>query len=136
MISIRFRLSAVPMLIVLLSCTAVLAQSANVVPAKSPSGITLGPDGAIWYADARAKSIGRIDPSGGATAFATPGRSPNGIATGADGNLWFTAYEGYIGQMTPAGTVREFALANATRYPTDITPDPTETSGSSSRASA
>ena len=36
--------------------------------------------------------------------------SPYGLAWGPDGNIWFTALEGFIGRLTPAGDVRQFDL--------------------------
>ncbi len=59
--------------------------------------ITAGPDGNVWFTepgdyDHPGGKIGRIDPNGNVTEFATPtaGSMPSGITTGPDGNIWFT----------------------------------------------
>src|SRR5262249_10953894 len=60
---------------------------------RRPEGITRGPDGNLWFADASADRIGRITPAGVVTDFAiTPGSSPQEITAGPDGNLWFTEF--------------------------------------------
>jgi virginiamycin B lyase len=66
-----------------------------------PRGITAGPDGNLWFAEA--DHIGRITPAGSITAFPLPtqGSSPEGITAGPDGNLWFTEYIGNkIGRLS------------------------------------
>jgi streptogramin lyase len=56
-----------------------------------PWGISEGPDGNVWFTEARANRIGRITPRGGITEFPIPRRgSPTDITCGADGNLWFS----------------------------------------------
>src|SRR6266566_3707810 len=57
---------------------------------SSPAGITVGPDGDLWFAEAAGK-IGRITPAGSITEFAIPtaNSEPFGITAGPDGNLWF-----------------------------------------------
>jgi streptogramin lyase len=70
-------------------------------------GITLGPDGALWFAERNAHRIGRITTAGSVTEFpVSPGSAPFWIATGPDGNLWFTERDGNrIGVMSPAGAL-------------------------------
>jgi virginiamycin B lyase len=57
-------------------------------------GITVGADGALWFADPMpgANRIHRITTSGAATSFNTPttNATPLGIATGPTGAIWFT----------------------------------------------
>jgi streptogramin lyase len=79
-------------------------------PRSSPFGITVGPDGNLWFTEEN--KIGRLTTSGGLTEYTLPsGRGPTGIATGPDGNLWFTeGAASQIGRMTPAGVVTEFPL--------------------------
>ena len=80
------------------------------------SGITAGPDGAMWLAAGGANEIVRI-PTDGAplTAFPTPGFFPAGITTGPDGALWFT--EGGsspgIGRITTDGEVTQFEIPSS-----------------------
>jgi virginiamycin B lyase len=83
---------------------------------SSPIGITKGPDGAMWYANAGADySIGRITASGAITHYrAAAGLvRPFGIAAGPDGALWFTG-AGSIGRITTAGGVTPFTFFTGT----------------------
>jgi streptogramin lyase len=83
--------------------------------ASSPSGITIGPDGAIWFTESGNDAIGRLDPSraqpgtsDGITEYPVPtaGAEPTEITVGPDRNLWFTE-RGFndgnrIGELAPA----------------------------------
>jgi virginiamycin B lyase len=69
---------------------------------STPFGITLGPDGNIWFTESREK-IGRISPATPecVTEFPVPaspeypvGTFPSGITAGPDGNIWFTEGNG------------------------------------------
>jgi virginiamycin B lyase len=83
---------------------------------SSPIGITKGPDGAMWYANASASySIGRITASGAITHYyAAAGLSrPFGIAAGPDRALWFTG-TGSIGRITTAGGATPFTFFTGT----------------------
>ena len=64
--------------------------------------ITLGPDGALWFAETGVGKIGRITTAGVFTEFAIPtaGSTPFGIASGPDGALWFTDYANNIGRLS------------------------------------
>jgi streptogramin lyase len=91
-------------------------------PIAEPIGITLGPDGNLWFTESgpnNSPRIGRITPAGVVTGFAaglTAERQPVEIAAGPNGNLWFTEPgAGQIGRITTAGVVTEFS--------TGITPD-------------
>ena len=63
-----------------------------------PRGITLGPDGNLWFTEfASPGRIGRITPGGRGDgvhrrrhAGHSRRRQPVGITAGPDGNLWFT----------------------------------------------
>jgi virginiamycin B lyase len=84
-----------------------------VVPTQSshPGGITMGPDGGVWFTEIATNAIGRL--SGGAiTTFTLPqGGWPNDIASGPDAALWFTEYSGdRIGRITTSGAVTEYAI--------------------------
>jgi virginiamycin B lyase len=48
-----------------------------------------GPDGNLWFTEARGARIGRITPAGTITEIPTPPH-PSHITVGPDGNLWFT----------------------------------------------
>jgi streptogramin lyase len=89
----------------------------------APFGITVGPDGNLWFTEVGSGRIGRITPQGTVTEFSagiTAGSAPEGITTGPDGNLWFTEYSGNrIGRITPKGDVTEFTsgiTANSSPY--------------------
>jgi sugar lactone lactonase YvrE len=60
-----------------------------------PSGIALGPDGALWFAETKANKIGRMTTTGRITEFALPfdpsgPNEPGEIVAGPDGAMWFT----------------------------------------------
>jgi streptogramin lyase len=101
-----------------------------VLPAGgSPSGITAGPDGSVWFTVTDSQhysgSIGRITPGGVLTQFPRLNPAPSFIVTGPDGNLWFTqddsCDDGFasIGRSTPAGVLTQF-LQPFCRYLGDI----------------
>jgi virginiamycin B lyase len=80
-------------------------------------GITLGPDGALWFVDKCNTAIGRITTAGVITEYPIPtwtGYLEN-IATGPDGALWFTdsGRGGYIGRITISGAWTEYPLSAA-----------------------
>jgi virginiamycin B lyase len=110
-----WRAFAVPALLAVLALpTATHAQNS-----LSPFGITRGPDGNVWFTEARGNAIGRITPTGKVTTFRlpSPDRGPQLITAGPDGNLWFVEYNvNRIGRITPSGKLTEF------RVPTDLDP--------------
>ena len=86
------------------------------------TGMTLGPDGAVWFSmtDTRLhgrgpRRIGRITPAGEITTFQSGIAGDLGdIAAGVDGNLWVTerggeTRSGRILRMTPAGEITAYA---------------------------
>jgi uncharacterized repeat protein (TIGR01451 family) len=78
-----------------------------------PQGITVGPDGNLWFTESAVGRIGRITSAGAVTEFTLPNlfSKPWQITTGPDGNLWFSENEGHsIGQITTSGTITEFPL--------------------------
>ena len=92
---------------------------------SSPSDITAGPDGNLWFTGTN--RIGRITPAGTATEFTAgiTGNVLSSITTGPDGNLWFTEQGGSrIGRITPSGTVTEFNPITANSQPNSITDGP------------
>jgi virginiamycin B lyase len=75
----------------------------DVTDAGDQLGITAGPDGAFWFAQAVGNSIGRITTSGEFTEVQglTAAARPEYIATGPDNTLWFTERDGNrIGRIT------------------------------------
>jgi streptogramin lyase len=96
--------------------------------AGGPEGITVGPDGNIWFTEPGADKVGKITPSGtGVKEYSVPSPDhplPAFITAGPDGNLWFTEENASkIAKITPSGTISEFALA-AGRSPAGITLGP------------
>ncbi|HEX5853552.1 MAG TPA: hypothetical protein VFY36_10715, partial [Solirubrobacteraceae bacterium] len=79
---------------------------------SAPSGITLGPDGNVWFSDSGDGRVGKVTPSGGITEYPTGfGSWVTSVAKGADGNIWFTSAASFkVGKITPTGTVTEYAI--------------------------
>ena len=79
----------------------------------APEGITVGPDGNLWFAeDGPPGRVARITPSGAVTEFSngvTADGQPFDITLGPDGNLWMTESggAGHIARVTPSGAVTE-----------------------------
>ena len=58
----------------------------------SPTSITVGPDGNLWFVEDQARKISRITSNGTITQFPVPSaiNDPIDITSGPDGKLWFT----------------------------------------------
>jgi streptogramin lyase len=68
------------------------------------TGISLGPDGALWFTENSGNQIGRITTSGQIREFLIPAADshPDGITLGPDRALWFTEFAGNrIGRISP-----------------------------------
>jgi streptogramin lyase len=97
-------------LALLLSFTAValgapLGQSSEFATATAesdPSGIVVGREGNLWFAEGGQEKIGEINPVTHATSdFPTPS-SAQSVAVGPEGNLWFTEpIASKIGEFNP-----------------------------------
>jgi virginiamycin B lyase len=90
-------------------------------------GITVGPDGALWFVEFNGDKIGRISTAGAITEYAVPtaNSEPSDITTGPDGALWFDEFNsGKIGRITTAGTVTEYTTPTANSGPSGITTGP------------
>ena len=88
-----------------------------------PSGITAGPDGAMWFTERFGNKIGRITMDGVITEFAlpTPGAVVLRIAPGPDGAMWFTeTSSNRIGRITIDGVITEFPALTAGSSPRSI----------------
>jgi streptogramin lyase len=95
-------------------------------PGSFPWGITVGPDGNLWFAELKG-NIGYVTPSGsvGPEVVVTSGGAPWFIATGPDGNLWFTENVGNrIGRTTVAGKLKEASIPTLDSRPRGITTGP------------
>jgi streptogramin lyase len=106
---------------------AAMAQTVTEFPLPTanagPAGITLGPDGALWFVEYSGNKIGRITTGGTITEFPLPAHNygsnggPQAIVTGSDGNLWYLINDDsgvipqpIVGRMTPQGVVAEFPV--------------------------
>src|SRR5262249_10188158 len=92
---------------------------------SGPTGIALGRDGNIWFAELHNPVIGRITPAGTITEFPLSAAArPFGLAAGTDGNLWFTDRQGRIGRVSVNGTAVEIPLPAGVSSPTLIAVGP------------
>jgi len=90
------------------------------VGCDDPQGITVGPDGALWFT-CLDSSIGRITTAGVVTEYPLPfgGYTAGGITVGPDGALWFAeccGIPGSIGRIITAGVVTEYVIPSAAPY--------------------
>jgi streptogramin lyase len=70
-------------------------------------GITIGPDGALWFTQSQGKKVARITTAGQLTEFALNSGllGLDTIATGSDGNLWVTDFfRERVWRVTPSGS--------------------------------
>ena len=79
-----------------------------------PGGITVGPDGNLWFTNANASAVGvqfvgRITTAGVVTTFNTAD-TPNSITTGPDGNLWVIESHN-VAKISISGVETEYALS-------------------------
>jgi hypothetical protein len=97
-----------------ISTTGAIEEYAVPTPDSDPTGITAGPDGALWFTEFIEGKIGRISTSGVFTEYGIPaGGEPNGITAGPDGALWFTDYITFsdIGRITTGGILTQYPAA-------------------------
>ncbi len=90
----------------------------------SYDGMTLGPDGNVWFAELA--HVGKVTTTGAVTEFAWSDGSTNnyysGITTGSDGNLWATEYSAQsVMRINPTtGAMKQFSLTANGCSPTGI----------------
>jgi streptogramin lyase len=104
-----------------------------------PGGITVGPDGNVWFTEVQGggDGLGSITanrtgvPAFGNDYTADLGNRLGNVTTGPDGNLWFTVMgspntlENQIGRMTPSGAVTLWTLDDPNNsVPPDIVAGP------------
>jgi streptogramin lyase len=84
---------------------------------SGPAGITVGPDGHLWFTESGSDKIGRITTTGVVNReYSIPGtgsaKTPLSIITGPDNALWFTeGTSNHVGRITTAGTLTEFPIS-------------------------
>ena len=86
---------------------AVVTEYVVPTPNSQPAGITVGPDGALWFTEENGHKIGRITTDGAITEYQIPTipSAPGEITAGPDGNLWFTEFGANppkVGRLTPS----------------------------------
>ena len=105
--------------------TVTITEYATPTLNSQPTGITAGPDGALWFTET--DKIGRITTAGVITeypALTAGGSALHDITVGPDGALWFTELN-KIGRITTAGAITEYPLPMACSYnPVSITAGP------------
>ena len=95
-----------------------------------PSGITAGPDGAMWFVETNSSKIGRITTDGTITEFpisfpaspTLPTGAAGAITVGSDGALWFPVGDvpsqgvgigtAVVGRIATDGTMTAFTISN------------------------
>jgi virginiamycin B lyase len=76
---------------------------------KLLSGITAGPDGALWFTEVNDQKLGRMTTTGEFTELPVPSSTGHLITAGPDGALWYIdGHERRIVRITTTGTVTEF----------------------------
>jgi virginiamycin B lyase len=111
-----------------------LNQYPATFPANSPSPITAGPDGALWFVIGYGGGFGRITTLGTVTEYGSTALTGGGITAGPDGALWFGldgrcfigagCGPGNIGRITTAGVITEFAAPAGRPEPQGIVAGP------------
>ena len=76
---------------------------------KFLSGITAGPDGALWFTGVDDKKLGRMTTTGEFAELSAPSSTGPLITSGPDGALWYVdGHKRRIVRITTTGTVTEF----------------------------
>jgi len=93
-------------------------------PSAKPTGITVAPDGSVWFTNEVDRSIGRLDPAipgGDFQRFPDVGESlpdiPNDIAFATDGTAWFTVGHGVapsVNRITGTGDIESWTIPDLT----------------------
>jgi virginiamycin B lyase len=96
--------------------TVTVYDTTSVSP-HGPSGVTVGPDGNIWFDELFASAVGTLNLSTKSVSAlkVTSGKvnGPISIITGPDKNLWTTSFDGPIEKITTAGVVTTYAITGS-----------------------
>jgi virginiamycin B lyase len=97
-------------------------------PNAGAEGLTVGPDGNVWFAEFNASKIGVVMADGTVHDFptTTAAAGPTNVISGPGGELWFTESKvNKIGRMTTAGAPDgEFSATTASSHPFDLAMGP------------
>ena len=90
----------------------------------NPTGITAGPDGALWFTEETDNKIGRMTTGGVVTneiPIPTPTSLPAEITVGPDSKLWFTEFGAdKIGRVDDLTTTVDFTIPGLSDQPDGI----------------
>ncbi len=113
--------------------TGIITEYTLPTPSSGPEGITLGPDGNLWFTEFGrpddGDAIGWINPSNGTIGQQTVNTAHSGPASivydPSDGDLWFTEFDAdKIGMINPTTkAVTEFDVPTANADPGSIAVD-------------
>jgi streptogramin lyase len=100
----------------------------EMAPAMHARGVTIGPDGNLWFAATRSSgsrlpgAVGRVEPDGRVVEYGLQESSgASKIVSGPDGNLWFIEPDaGRIGRVTVGGEITTFPLPDSASRPVGI----------------
>ena len=116
-------------LLVLLLAPATAAAIDEFPAPGGPSGLTSGPDGALWFTEETGNKIGRMTTGGAVTneiPVPTAASLPGEITVGPDGKLWFTEFDGNkIGRVDSFTTITDFSVTGSGSQPDGIVAGPT-----------
>jgi hypothetical protein len=93
---------------------------------RGPFGITVGPDGNIWFANSTGTSIGVMNSTGTVLNTYSTGLTAGGLPTAItyasnDGNFWVTVQNtNKIAKVTPTGTITEYPTGGTNCRPVGI----------------
>jgi hypothetical protein len=88
---------------------------------RAMTGVTTGPDGAIYVAEWASNKITRITLDGKIGDAATKLRFPVGVTFGPDGAMYVVEFTGRVLRAAPVGEEQKDILAEGLRAPTAIT---------------
>lgn len=91
------------------------------LPAQSPYGLCVAPDGALWFTELDAGAVVRRDPGGALDRYSVEG-TPSMIAAGPDGTVWFTLNQANaIGRITTGRVLTVQPLPTEAAAPVGLT---------------
>lgn len=99
-------------------------------PLSDMDALAAGPGNQIWFTDFATSTVGKVDEASRHVTLFPAGPAYCGltdIAIAPDGTAWFTAQDGIVGRVTPAGAVTELTLPQPGSNPNGIAAGPGRT---------